>query len=300
MLRRLIRIELQKALGKNVWLIAVLVVGCALSVAAAYSEFEMCGPTISLALEQWNNKNVSYSSMTCFAGWMSARNASDASRTFFMVWPLLASLPYAWSWVREQERGVVAQQSLRSSLRETYLAHLVATFAAGGVALAAPLLLNFALCATFLPAQTPLILDILYIGGISNWSPLSTLYFTCPLAYVAFWTLLCFVIGGLWASLVMALTCLSDEFVSAYIGSYLLIHVVAFAGSQLCQLYLATLPAEEAGNMPGSIFLPLNLLNLPCIAQGEPDAASLYVAYVLLGALAALLPVLAIRRRDQL
>lgn len=290
----LFRTELRKATGRNPWFWGSLAAGSFLALYSALDCSVVFTNTLEQALKYWGEANKMYSTLSCFAFWMPVKPYELGPGTFLLLWPLLAAIPYSWSWCSEARGGFVAQQAARASRRECYLAKTGATFIVGALGVSVPLLVSLVACACFAPAGPVWVSDILYVG-VTDYAPLSSLFYTCPLAFCALWTLISGLVGGLWAAAVAAVAALAGRFAETAVATYLLLHVLSYTGSQLTRI----LPnAFENGATP----LPLCALNVFSVVsvRNEPGAGTaLPLVVVSLAALLAIL--LAVHeRRDVL
>ncbi len=233
----LLRVELKKALLGNPWFWGAVGLGSILALFSAAQSFVVFQNTLELAQKYWNQSDALYSAVSCFAFWMPTRPHEFAPGIFIMVWPLLAAAPYAWSWCSERSSGVLAQACARVSRSAYYAAKALAGFVAGALAIVLPLILNLVVCACFAPAAPVWVSDLLYVG-VDDAAPLSSLFYNNPLAFCLVWTLVAGAVAGLWATAVGALSMVVRNFLETFVVSYLLLHVLAFVGSQLWMLPL--------------------------------------------------------------
>lgn len=67
---RLIKAELKKAFGANLWFWASLAVGMGFAVASAARSATVFTNTLEMALKYWNESDALYSATSCFSFWM--------------------------------------------------------------------------------------------------------------------------------------------------------------------------------------------------------------------------------------
>ncbi len=270
--RRLIATELRKAFGANPWFWASLLAGLALAVISAVRTAMVFQNTLEMALKYWDKSDALYSATSCFAFWMSVDPSQWAMGVYLLVWPLLAALPYAWSWSAEKNAGLVAQQVARVPRVSVFVAKAFAAFLSGAAAVAAPLLANLVMCACICPASPNWVSDVLYLGVTSD-AVFSTLFYNAPLAFCLIWTSVVALVAGLWAVLVLTLTMLLDNFAPTLVASYLVLHVLSYVGSQLSTIALA----QVGENVARSALLSLNLFSVVGV-RSQPDAAAALLA----------------------
>lgn len=287
----LMRTELRKALGANPAFWASLGTGLALAAASAARPSVVFSNTLEQALGYWDQSDALYSATGCFSFWMPVDPSEWAMGVFVILWPLLAALPYAWSWSVEKGCGMLAQQATRASRRRCLAAKMVATFASAALAVGAPLLANLMACACIAPASPNWVSDVLYLG-VTYDAPLSSLFYNAPLAFCLLWTAIVALVAGLWAVLVLSLSTLTDTFAPTLVASYLVLHVLSYAGSQLQAIVLA----RFGENVARSALLSLDLLSVVGVRSVPQASAALALSVLLLAVASAVLSALALRR----
>ncbi len=272
--RRLIATDLRKAFGTNPWFWGALAVGLALAALSAVQTAAVFQNTLELALKYWDKSDALYSATSCFAFWMPVDPSQWPMGVYLLIWPLLAALPYAWSWSAEKNAGLVAQQVARAPRLECFAAKAVATFLSAAAVVAVPFLANLVMCACIAPASPNWVSDVLYLGVTSD-APFSTLFYNAPLVFCLLWTVVAAVVAGLWAVLVLALTALLDNFAPTLVASYLVLHMLSYVGSQLSTILLAQVGEDIAR----SSLLSLNLFSVVGV-RSQPDAVATLIAAV--------------------
>ena len=112
---------------------------------------------------------------------------------FFYIWPLLAALPYGWSYYSDKKTEAIAQIESRCSKKTYCLAKMIACFISGGAVIALPLLQNLLIDALFCPVTKP---DPANAYPIINGLFLSKLFYTHPWYYAILWCFMNFLFGG--------------------------------------------------------------------------------------------------------
>lgn len=159
-------------------------------------------------------------------GWMGCELYSQYNQLFFMVFPLLASLPYAVSLYREFRSGYTSQMVTRCGRGRYYISKFIAVFISGGLVVMLPLLLNFLISACYLPVIPidPMSLQAV-VTGRDMWG---ALYYEKPLCYAAAYMGVDFVYGGIFACVSLAVTFLFNNAFSIlafpFILSYFLMY----------------------------------------------------------------------------
>ena len=235
----LYRLELGRAFGNRLFTVC-LVLGLGVAVVAAvesvigyYADLDQVMPYIESSF-------MNQFAHSAFTLWMPTAVMRSVPNLFFFIAPLLAALAYAWSWRSDMRSGYAASLLVRVSRAQWYRAKATATFVAGGAVVCIPLLVHLVIILCCVPAYTPDITDVVYTG---LWRKvfLSEVLYTCPPLYVALRFGLDFVLAGLWATTVLALSHLIRNRVAIvtlpYIGLVIIKYVsealYAMTGTQL-------------------------------------------------------------------
>ena len=156
--------------------------------------------------------------------WMPADAFSFHGYLYFLLLPLLAGLPHAGSLLRDRADHYAQVICTRVS-RGTYLcSKWIATFVSGGVAAVVPCALSFLLLLTRYPVINP-------VAGAGHQvaqptSMFAELYMTQPLAWVALWLGILFVVGGVLATLGLAVTYITEYGLIVHVLPFLLLYVL--------------------------------------------------------------------------
>lgn len=122
-----------------------------------------------------------------------------ATRLFVFIWPVLAAMPYGWSYAQERKSGVTAQILTRTGKMDYAVSKFIAVFISGGVAVMVPAVADVMLNAIFCPYEQ---MDVTFsISSIFNGYFLSGLYYRCSWLHCVIWFLILFLLGGSAASL---------------------------------------------------------------------------------------------------
>ena len=141
----------------------------------------------------------SYEGFSLFVNWIALNPLSFGNNLFYFVWPILAAMPYGWSYSADRRSGYYNQIVSRSNAKTYFVAKYLAVYIGGGLVVSLPILVDLLLNALISPMCIP---DVtMGIHPIFNCSFLSSLYYTYPWAYALLWCLLHFIWGGTTASL---------------------------------------------------------------------------------------------------
>ena len=169
-----LKTELQKALH-NRWFFAALAIGLLLSAVNI-------GENLALIAEMGEHRGRMSASLFCY--WLGI-TPGTAKGVFYTIWPLLAALPYGWSYIQERTSGVHDQIVYRVGRKKYFFAKYLAVFVSGGLALMTPLLFDLlanALVCTYWVPNVTYYLTLVFDGHF-----LSTLYYTQPWLYALLW-----------------------------------------------------------------------------------------------------------------
>jgi hypothetical protein len=123
---------------------------------------------------------------------------------YYYIIPLLAVLPFAWSYHADLQEGYMKNIAIRTDKRNFMLAKYVAAFASGGVGSMFIGVFDLVLTMTALPVLCPEEGTRVY-PIFSNFF-MADVYFTHPFLYVGFYLLMGFLTAGSFAILTMAVS----------------------------------------------------------------------------------------------
>ena len=145
--------------------------------------------------------STSIQGFSLFISWMPVHPSGLGSNIFYFIWPILAAMPYAWSYTQERHSGLYNQIVTRGCKNMYFLSKYFALFVSGGIAIALPVTLDLFLTALVCPTDVPDVTKSLI--PLMNISFLSRLYYTRPWIYAVIWCCIEFLWGG-----VIAVACL--------------------------------------------------------------------------------------------
>lgn len=192
-----LKAELWKALH-NPMFYAALILGCLISSINVVENLITAEQIKSIIFAEDHTGSQSPWGFSLFLLWMPVNGASYGRYLFYLVWPVLAAMPFGWSYLQERRGGLYNQLVSRMGRKSYYVTKYIAVFISGGLVVVVPVLLNLLFNATFCPYVLPNILNML---RISDGYFLSELYFTVPWAYALIWCGVDFLLGGAAAGL---------------------------------------------------------------------------------------------------
>lgn len=225
---RLLRMECRKAIGNKFFKIAF---GAALCFALLSAWYCIDSYFFSRQqAEQYGSGNPMLQVETLYNTWIGGEGMSLGFSLFFTLLPLLATLPYGWSYFVERKSGYERQVMARSNKKDYFLSKYIATFLAGGLVILIPLLVNFFLVACFIPAILPDYAYMIYYG-VELGHLGSSLFYTIPILFVLLYLVLDFIFAGLFACMSLALSLLVKNRVAVMLLPFL--SILAFHYGQM-------------------------------------------------------------------
>lgn len=217
-------LELKRALTSKGMLFSLLFV-CALAV--HHDVMDMLDPASGMAnfaVEASLHTAMNFSPDLIWMRWMTVDSFSFHPYLFFLLLPLLAGLPHAGGLLRDQSdhyANVICTRVRRGSY---LLAKWVATFMAGGVVAIAPCALSFLLLLTRYPIINPAVGTGYEV--VRSTFMFAELYMTQPLLWVALWLAILFVAGGVFATLGLAVTYVTEYGFITHLLPFLALYVL--------------------------------------------------------------------------
>ena len=232
----IIRYEMRKAFN-NKWLLISLVIGCALATTSAVFSIMAKQQAGDLGMRYLDTKWFDFSHISCFKLWLVVDFAQPTTSLFFQLLPILAILPFSWSYLEERKTGYVGSLVTRADRKHYFLSKYIVVFFSGALVITMPIILNFLICACFMPARMPDVFSVIYFG-IYEYALWSEFFYTNPLLYVALFTSLNFIFSGLWAAFVFALSGLIKNRVALMIIPYLSLIYIDFVSKRVFMDYV--------------------------------------------------------------
>lgn len=219
-MRRLLKEELGRGFGGIGFRISLLMGG--MIAITHVIQYGISNHILLLSMD-YDNNSLLYP-LTVIENWLAGNSYNLQSFVYFLLFPLLAVIPYGISYFDDRKKGVLHNIFTRCPRRQYLISKFLVTFLSGGAAVIIPLLLNLLVTMMILPNLIPQ--SILPGNGINaaKWGYM--LYFQNPAGYLAVYLLIDFVFGGLYAVFALA-------------GSFFLKHKIAVAMSSFfLQLFL--------------------------------------------------------------
>ena len=204
-MKGILRTEIYKAFTNKLFCFSVLL-GTAFVLLSAFDRISIFVSDsgflhmVEMAKERETVKYPIVPASTLYNSWIGGESQSLGYTLFFMLYPLLAILPYGHSFSEEVRSGYVKVIMPKCGRKNYFLAKTIAAFLSGGAAIVIPSAISLLLCAMVFPAAKPnVIYDQYFQLGHENM--LAGLGNTHPLIYMLFYLFIDFVYAGLYACL---------------------------------------------------------------------------------------------------
>lgn len=193
---RCIRVELGRGLRGGMFF-SVLLIGLLLSginVMESLQRAREMSQLIRDSLAMGIRFNPGCTGFSLFISWIALHPTGAGSMLFYFLLPLLAAIPYGWSYCQDRKSGYYTQVMVRMGKRRYFAAKYLAVFVTGGLAVAIPLIADLLVCALLLPDRAVHVYDGLL--PILNFALAAKLLYTNRWLYAALWCCLTFLWGG--------------------------------------------------------------------------------------------------------
>lgn len=262
----MIKLEISKAI-KNSFFLCAIVCSILIAIMSAFQSVRRYFINVSL-INIYEPEAYTYLGSSLYNNWIGASGDFYTHLFYFLIF-LLCTLPYSWSLFVEKKSGYINQVITRTSRTYYYLSKYLAAFVSGGVIAFVPLVLNFVICALFIPAYPMDQLSDLYIAVPQNYLWSHILY-DKPIVYVLLYILLSFVFCGLWSTIGVSLSFVLKSRLSILISPFLFIILVQVfsnsnfysSGKTIIPSYLIAPKAYGYGCTIGSVVVAWIILIL--------------------------------------
>lgn len=135
-----------------------------------------------------------------FNQWIGTTLSTVESYLFFLIIPVLATIPFGGDFFEEIQTGFARNVLLNTKCKLRYfMVKFLVSFVSGGISVIIPLITNLALTSATIPALRPIAsTNYFSIFATSMWAEL---YYSHPWIYTAFYLSIIFVFSGLFAQI---------------------------------------------------------------------------------------------------
>ncbi len=253
----MLKIELKRAFINRSFIVA-LIIGI---IICLWHFFEYIFPYVIdsgyLSVEPENT----FFPLISFNCWIGGNFVPVQSYLYFLLLPLIATLPFGNSYVTDKKTGYIKNIYTRTKKQDYILAKYIAVFLSGAVAVVLPLLINFYLTSLVLPSIAPD--SASYSSVVFSYSKWSNLFYSNPFVFELLYMLITFIFSGLISSTALI--------ISFFVNNKL---IVAFA-PMIIYVFLSSL-ADISG------FQNIDLMRTINPTQGYGDTTSVLIYALIL------------------
>lgn len=226
-----------------------------------------------------------------FTQWLPNAVMQSTPNLYFFVMPLLIGLAYGWSWRADMTDGYATSVLLRTSRPKWERAKACAAFFSGGVLITIPMLVNLAIVFCLVPAEKPDAVDSMW-NGVLGTAFLSEVFYCHPAIYMVIRLFIDFILAGLWATTVLA--------VSRFMRNKVAIVAIPYVGMLLFK-YVSSSVEELVFNVTGIRWGALAIVDLLRVRGDYAEYSWVGVVFCFVTLLVVSLVIPAVtRRRDVL
>lgn len=210
-------------------MIAVIIIGCIINISQVTQYPYQC----YLRNQSMDFMKLNYP-CTVIDSWICADLISMESFLFFLIFPLLAALPYGTSYFIDKQSGMVKGLYMRVSRRDYLISKYIATFLSGGIAVTIPLVVNLLCCMSLLPNLVPQ--SICPGNAIRPSTFLSGVFYSSPTWYLVIYLVIDFVLAGIYSCVALSCSFITDYRIVVTLCPFFLQLVI----NTLCGMFLDT------------------------------------------------------------
>ncbi len=161
-------------------------------------------PLIQEAAQEGWGISTHFEGFSLFVRWIGVNFSNLGGGLLNLLWPLLAAIPFGWSFCQEKNCNYDTQITTRASRTHYFIAKSIAVFSGGGIAVAFPLIFDLVVNSMIMPTCVPDVTTS--VTPIFNYSFLSNLFYSKPWLYAVGVIGIRFLWGGTVASLCWLVT----------------------------------------------------------------------------------------------
>lgn len=171
---------------------------------------------------------------SAFEKWLCGSDDSVFPALYYFVVPILIALPNAGSCKLDFMTGYVRNVLIRTSRKDYFVAKYIVTFLMGGFIAIFPMVFNFLLTASVLPALLPQASIGYY--PIFSYHMLSDVYYTYPYLYLLVYLVINFVFFGFLATLSLLASYICDKLFTTILAPFIT-YLFVYGVTQLTGLH---------------------------------------------------------------
>ncbi len=245
--------EIKKALC-NKYFICTCAYGVIISILHSYKGISKYN-IIKTEVMKYSTIDTKYNPLaeisTAFTVWIGFDTTNILAKTFFYIFPLMAALPYCWSYCSDRKSGYFDKAIDRLGKYNYHLNKYIAVFISSGLTVVLPLVLNFMIILLFVPAISPdSVYDIYY--GIFSGNFMADIFYNLPFLYVVLFILLNFVFCGLLSCFGYSVSTMIKSKIIAILFPSIVLGLIEFLNKKFVEKY----PMHNIGFSPLSFLCP--------------------------------------------
>lgn len=189
-------IELQRSF-RNKKIMYCMFLGCVIAIIHVFHN--MVGKISYINASELFAENSYLFPDIVFDEWICGNTYNIEGFIYFMIFPIIISIPYAGSFYEDMKSGLVKHIYIKCDRWKYLASKFIAVFISAGTVFVVPLILNLAICSTIFPSLKP---QLLAAKTLINSSVLwFDIYEKYPYLYILLFFVLDFIFAGLIASL---------------------------------------------------------------------------------------------------
>lgn len=231
--------EIKKAIV-NKYFICICAFGILLSILHCYQVLTTYNDFIIERENIIKTSEIQYNPLaeitSAFTMWIGFDRTNTLAKIFFLIFPLMAVLPYCWSYCSDMKSGNTDKDINRIGKYEYYLNKYTSIFISSGLTIAIALTVNFLIILLFVPAIKPDSVYDIYYGIFSN-NFMAEMFYNMPFIYVLTFILMNFIFCGLFGCLGYAISTIIKSRIVAVIFPVAFLYLIEFINNKLIEKY---------------------------------------------------------------
>lgn len=156
--------------------------------------------------------------LTVFEKWIGGENGSIYPSIFFLLAPLIASIPYNGTLGQDLKSGYIQNLLCRVKLSDYLKAKYIVVFSTAGIWIF-PLVLNYIIVSLILPSIIPQACSGFY--SLNNLSIMGKLFYIHPRIYCILWIIFDFIYGGFLQTIGLSISIFSKNAFGAIFAPFI-------------------------------------------------------------------------------
>lgn len=153
-------------------------------------------------------------------------------QTLYMLFPLLASIPYASSYCSEKKSGYLKVMLTRIDRKVYYISKFISVFFSGFITIISILIISLIISMMFYPMLNPEPITSQFPVAIGN-SIFKTLFIEHPMCYILLYIIIDSIFFGLTSLISLAISTITNRIFVATVSSTIVFYIFAFIMSSL-------------------------------------------------------------------